>query len=65
MIARPVGQGEAVLFGAAFSRETAMTLLRHWGLAEPYADMLTLPEGCELAVRSRKGEDFLLVLNSE
>ncbi len=65
MTARRVGRGEAVLFGAAFTRETAMALLRHWGLAEPYADALTLPEGCELTVRSREDEDFLFVLNYE
>lgn len=63
LICNRFGRGEAYYFGGAFALDTAKVFLEKLGLAEPYGDVLTLPEGCELAVRSGEATSYLFVLN--
>ena len=51
IVSRTCGQGRIWYVGSAFSRKTAMCLLKKLGFGEPYQAYLTLPEECELAVR--------------
>lgn len=57
------GKGEVFTFGGAFPRETAEVFLRRLGMAEPYAEYVSLPPECELAVREKGEERFLFLLN--
>jgi beta-galactosidase len=57
------GKGKVYYFGGAFSRETAMMFLKKLSLAEPYANIMTLPESCELAVREKGNSLYYFVLN--
>lgn len=63
LIRNRFGKGEAYYFGGAFAPDTAKVFLEKLGAAEPYGDMLCLPQGCELAVRSRDGIRWFFVLN--
>ena len=56
------GAGKAYYFGAAFDPETAMTILGKLGQADPYADLLGLPDSCELCVREQDGKKHFFVL---
>lgn len=59
------GKGKTYYFGSCFSKETAKVFLEKLGIANPYGDIISLPEQCELAVRERAGEKYLFVLNYE
>lgn len=63
LIRNRYGKGEAYYFGGAFSPDAAELFLRKLGVAEPFGEILTLPEECELAVREKKGVKYLFVLN--
>ena len=63
LVENPVGQGKAVYFGSAFTRETAQALLAHYNLMEPYKEQMELPECCELAVREKDGKSYTFILN--
>src|SRR5699024_4530823 len=57
--------GEAYYFGGAFSLEAAKAFLCRLGAAQPYAEIIEAPEGCEIAVRRKPGTDgtaYLFVL---
>ena len=62
LISRKQGKGRVYYFGGAFSEHTAEIFLEKLGVAEPYADTVVLPEGCELAVREGE-QTYLFVLN--
>ena len=53
LIRNRFGKGEAYYFGGAFSLEAAKAFLRRLGAAQPYAELLDVPEGCEIAVRRK------------
>lgn len=57
------GKGEAYYFGGAFGEDTVRVFLEKLGVAEPYGKMISLPEGCELALREKEGRCYLFVLN--
>ena len=66
LIRNRFGKGEAYYFGGAFSLEAAKAFLRRLGAAQPYAEIIEAPEGCEIAVRRKPGTDgaaYLFVLN--
>lgn len=63
LIRKQTGKGAAYYFGGAFSLEAALAFLRNLGEAEPYGDVIELPECCELAVRTDGEKRFLFVLN--
>ena len=53
LIRNRFGKGEAYYFGGAFSLEAAKAFLRRLGAAQPYAELIDVPEGCEIAVRRK------------
>lgn len=57
------GRGETYYFGGAFNEKTAQAFLEYFGIANPYHDILDLPEDCELAVREKDGIHYAFVLN--
>ena len=66
LIRNRFGKGEAYYFGGAFSLEAAKAFLRRLGAAQPYAKIIEVPEGCEIAVRRKPGTEnaaYLFVLN--
>lgn len=63
LICNRFGKGEAYYFGGAFALDTARVFLEKLGVAEPYGDVISLPESCELAVRRGEENTYLFVLN--
>lgn len=63
LIRNRVGKGEAYYFGGAFALDTAELFVQKLGIGEPYAEVMEIPAGCELAVREKKGTKYLFVLN--
>lgn len=57
------GRGRAYYFGGAFALDTVHTFLEKLGVAEPYRNIITLPECCELALRSKGNRKYFFVLN--
>lgn len=54
-----LGDGEVVYFGGTLREPAAKAMLEHFRLTEPYADVIDVPECCEIAVRG----DYMFVLN--
>ena len=63
MVSHAVGKGRAYYYGTAFTESAARVFLEKLGVADPYADALALPEGCELAVRAGGDARYAFVLN--
>lgn len=63
LIRNRFGKGEAYYFGGAFSLDAAKLFMKKLNLAEPYQEMITLPETCELTIREKDGVRYLFVLN--
>ncbi len=63
LICNALGEGRVYYFGAAFTEETARVFLEKLGVITPYADVLELPQECELAVRKKDGRKYYFVLN--
>lgn len=63
LIKNSFGKGEAYYFGGAFALDTAAVFLEKLGVAEPWSQVISLPESCELAVRRKDGRYYLFVLN--
>ncbi|MGN0168181.1 MAG: beta-galactosidase [Acetatifactor sp.] len=63
LIRNRFGKGEAYYFGGAFAPDTARVFLQKLGVAEPFSEVIDLPEACELAVREKDGRRYLFVLN--
>ena len=57
------GKGNAYYFGAAFSTNAAKMLLDKIDIVRPYADIIEVPECCEVAVRKNDKARFMFVLN--
>lgn len=57
------GKGKAYYFGAGFNSKMADKMLRKLGFANPYGDVIDLPECCEIAIREKDGEEYIFVLN--
>lgn len=65
LIEKNVGDGTVYYFGGAFSTETARVFLEKLGAAQPYKNILRLPQCCELAVRENQLFEYFFVLNYE
>lgn len=50
-------------FGGTFTRSNVRTFLKYAGVLEPFADTISVPEECEIALRRKAGKDYLFVLN--
>ncbi len=57
------GKGRVLYLGGVFTRELVQAILEYVGAAEPWADVISAPECCELAIRRNGGQEFLFVLN--
>ena len=63
LLVNRVGKGSVYSFGTTFPEETAAVFLRRLGVAEPYRNVVEVPECCEIAVREKDGHRFYFVLN--
>ncbi len=63
LIRNSFGNGEVYYFGGAFTPDTVKVFLNKLEIAEPYRNVIRLPESCELAVRKKEGKKYLFVLN--
>lgn len=63
LIRNSFGRGEAYYFGGAFGEDAVKVFLEKLEVAEPYRDIMELPEGCELALREKEGKRYFFLLN--
>lgn len=63
LVETPCGAGRVLHFGGTFTRENVKAFLKATGALSPWDGLLSLPEGCELAVREKDGKQFVFVLN--
>lgn len=63
LIRNRFGRGEAYYFGGAFALDTAKAFVEKLGIAQPWGEILSLPDSCELAVREKDGRQYFFVLN--
>ncbi|MFU0826580.1 MAG: Beta-galactosidase [Lachnoclostridium sp.] len=63
LISNTYGKGKVYYFGAAFGEQAAGVFLDKLKLSEPYSDIISVPEDCEIAVRAKQGQKYLFVLN--
>lgn len=63
LISHPYKQGKAYYYGTAFDEQAAGVFLQKLGAAEPYKNILTLPETCEIAVRVKEDRRYMFILN--
>lgn len=63
LVCNETGLGKTYYFGATFGEETARVFLQQLGLAAPFADVVTAPEACEIAVRAAGDAKYIFVLN--
>lgn len=63
LVSNSYGNGKAYYYGTAFTTEAAKVFLDNLNVIEPYGDIVTLPECCELAVRIKGDKRYLFILN--
>ena len=63
LLAHPFGKGMCYTLGTTFTEKNTRVLLSLLGIASPHADVLQMPQGCELAVRRSRKAIFYFVLN--
>ena len=63
VIETKVGAGRIIHFGGTFTRNNIKQFLKYTGVMEPLADIVSVPEECEIALRRKDGQDYLFVLN--
>ncbi|MBQ8974073.1 MAG: beta-galactosidase [Clostridia bacterium] len=63
LVSHRVGLGRTYYYGTAFNEEAAKVFLKRLGVCDPYADILTVPEGVELAVRAGEQGAYAFLLN--
>jgi beta-galactosidase len=63
LIYNEYGKGKVYYFGGAFGRGTAKVFLEKLNIAEPYRNIIDLPEYCELAVRRKDDCKYFFILN--
>ena len=63
LIEKALGNGRVLHFGGSFTRENVLAFLRYTAAAAPFADLISLPSDCELAVKEKDGTQWLFALN--
>lgn len=63
LVSNTYGAGKAYYYGSAFNEASAKIFLEKLGVASPYADLVTVPQSCEIAVRAKGERKYLFVLN--
>jgi len=57
------GKGKVLHFGGTFTRENTKAFLEYAGILDPFADIMQLPEECEVVLREKNGRQYYFVLN--
>ena len=57
------GEGRVIHIGCAFSSKMGRALFTHLGIAEPFAQWVSAPEGVELVMREKGEQRWLFALN--
>ena len=65
LVCNQYGKGRAYYYGTAFTTGAAKIFLEKLGVITPYADILSIPASCELAVRRKGDKSYLFILNYE
>jgi len=63
LISNTYGEGKAYYYGTAFNFDSAKTFLAKLNVISPYESIISLPEGCEIAVRTKNNKKYMFVLN--
>ncbi len=63
LVSRQVGEGKVYYYGSAFTERTVRAFLKRACAENPYGNLLTVPETCEIAARVKEGVRYLFVLN--
>lgn len=59
----PYGKGRVIYFGSTFTRNSVMAFLKYTNTINPFENLISLPQECELCVRKKDGKTFYFVLN--
>lgn len=65
LVCNQYGAGKAYYYGTAFTTEAVKVFLEKLKVKTPYAEVLSMPECCELAVRAKDDKKYLFILNYE
>jgi len=63
LIENRYGMGTAYYFGGCFNRSTAQAFFEMLNVCSPCDEIVTLPESCELCVRTKEDKEYIFVLN--
>ena len=63
LVSHAVGAGRAYYYGTALTEAAARVFLEKLNVAEPYRDVIELPESCELAIRGDETGACAIILN--
>lgn len=63
LVSNTYGKGKAYYYGTAFTIDSAKVFLKKLQVISPYNEFVTLPEGCEIAVREKAGMRYFFILN--
>ena len=63
LIETKIGVGRILHFGGTFTRDNVKDFLDYTGILEPLAEMIHVPEECEIALRRKGSIEYLFVLN--
>ena len=63
LVSHTVGRGKVFYYGSAFSESAAGIFLEKLGVANPWGNILELPECCELAICGDGVHRFAIILN--
>ncbi|CCX37627.1 beta-galactosidase [Clostridium sp. CAG:1013] len=57
------GKGRVLHFGGTLTRENVTAFLEYLGVLEPFGDLVQVPAACEIALRRKGEQEYLIVLN--
>ena len=63
LIENLAGKGKVLHFGGTFTRENIKEFLAYTGVLDTFKDLAELTEACELCVREKDGNQYLMILN--
>lgn len=63
LIRNAYGKGTVYYFGAAFKEETVKTFLEKLEVMNPFGNIFSAPETCEIAMRRKHQQEYYFVLN--
>jgi beta-galactosidase len=63
LVRNSYGKGTCYYFGSTFTEQAARIFFAKLGIAEPYKDIMELPETLELLVRQKENKTWFFILN--